>query len=112
MSVASLLSPQSADFSFDHQQLHQNMYQATGLSTGWSAVPYLLDPIIGAEIPSGWWNSDHAQAHSDFASAFPAITLPSTVAINDINLSQGPDAWWALSNKVAHDIANTALSGG
>jgi hypothetical protein len=110
VSVASLLNPKGPDFSFDHDQLHQNMWNALPAGA-YSAVPYNLYPVVGAEIPAGWWNSDHAQAHSDFASAFPAITLPSTVAINDINLSQGPDEWWALSNKVAHDIANTALSG-
>jgi hypothetical protein len=110
MSVASLLNPKGPSFAFDHDQLHQNMWSATPAGA-YSAVPYLLDPIQGADIPSGWWNSNHAQAHSDFASAFPAITLPSTVAINDINLSQGPDEWWALSNKVAHDIATTALTG-
>ncbi|HEX3524234.1 MAG TPA: hypothetical protein VHT52_19360 [Stellaceae bacterium] len=112
MSVASLLDPSGPSFAFDHMQIHQNMYQGTPASSGFSVLPYLLDPIGDVQVPAGWWNSDHAQAHSDFASAFPAIAWSSTVNINDINLSQGPDAWWALSNKIAHDLANTQLTGG
>jgi hypothetical protein len=109
---ASLLNPGAAGFVFDHAQLHQNMYSAIPQSVGFSVVPYLLDPAIGVNIPAGTWNNNHAQAHADFASAFPAITLPSTVSINDINLTQGQDAWWAFSNKMAHDIANTVLPTG
>ncbi|HEX3522857.1 MAG TPA: hypothetical protein VHT52_12305 [Stellaceae bacterium] len=111
MSIASLLDPSGPSFAFDHDQIHQNMWRSTPGSNGFSALPYQLYPFGDIQVPSGWWNSDHAQAHSDFASAFPAIAWSSAVNINDINLSQGPDAWWSLSNKIAHDLANTALTG-
>jgi hypothetical protein len=113
LTIASLLDPSGPSFSFDHDQIHQNMYQGIpAASTAFSALPYMLYPFGDIQVAAGWWNSDHAQAHSDFASAFPAIAWSSAVNINDINLSQGPDAWWALSNKVAHNIATTVLTGG
>jgi hypothetical protein len=95
-------------FAFDHDQLHRNMMYALPAGV-FSATPYLLDPIIGAEIPNGYWNTDHAQAHSDFASEFPAINSISQVSINDINLEQGPDQWWQFSNWQAHNLAVSQL---
>lgn len=110
MSDASLLN-QLADpnFDFDHDQMHRQMF--TALPPGqYSANPYMLDPVIGVAIPAGWWNFNHATAHGDFADAFPAITWPSEVSLVDINLSTGSRAWWRLSNKLLHDIANTVLT--
>jgi hypothetical protein len=31
------------------------------------------------------------------------------VDLVDLNLSEGSRAWWRLSNKLLHDIANTVL---
>jgi hypothetical protein len=110
MSTASLLNPLTdPSFDFDHDQMHRLMFISLPAGTQYSALPYQLDPVIGANVPAGWWNYNHAQAHGDFADAFPAITWPSNVDLVDLNLSEGSRAWWRLSNKQLHDIANTVL---
>lgn len=100
--------PNSPGFAFDHDQLHRTMAAAQGSSV--ATINYLLDPLTDVSVPSGWWNSTHAQAHSDFATAFPGIYWPSQIAINDINLAQGPTQWWQFSNWQAHNLANQALT--
>jgi hypothetical protein len=112
MSIATLLHPNDPSFAFDHDQMHRNMYRSIPASVGFSGVPYQLDPLTDVSAPAGWWNSNHATAHRDFASAFPAITWPSFVSIADIDLSTGPTTWWAFANWQAHNLANQALSGG
>jgi hypothetical protein len=104
MTIATLLNINDPNFAFDHDRLHRTMTAA--LPPGFTA---LLDLIQAATVPAGWWNTNHAQAHADFASAFPAINWPSKVAIADINLSTGPTEWWALSNRTLHNIADTML---
>ena len=111
MTIATLINPSDPSFAFDHEQIHRNMYTSIPAS-GFSALPYLLDPITDVQAPAGWWNTDHAQAHRDFASAFPAINWPSQVSIADIDLSNGPTEWWAFANWQAHNIANSVLRGG
>lgn len=104
MSVASLLNHNAPDYVFDHDQLHRTMIAAIGTSSVPTAV---LDPLLDGGVPGGWWDAIHAEAHRDFATAFPAIYWPSTVSISDIDLSTGPTEWWALNNKNLHDLANT-----
>lgn len=109
MAVSSLLEPDSLAFGFDHDQMHRRMAYALPNGPGFSGIPYLLDPIIGANVPFGYWNKNHAQAHSDFASANPAIFWPSTAPIVDIDLNSGATKFWAFSNRQLHNLANSAL---
>ena len=109
MSAASLLNPSDPSFEFDHDQMHRQMFIGLPAGSAATALPYQLDPIIGTDIPAGWWNFNHAQAHSDFADAFPALTWGSNIALVDINLSEGAQEFWALSNKLLHDLANRVL---
>jgi hypothetical protein len=108
MTIATLLHPDDPSFAFDHDQLHRAMFAVTPPGQ-FSATPYLLDPIQDQTVPAGWWDVNHAQAHEDFAAAFPAITWPSTVEVAAINLETGPTLWWALSNWHLHTIANAML---
>jgi hypothetical protein len=110
MPIATLLNRNDPSFDFDHDQFHRRMFTAIPAGAGASASPYLLDPVIGAAVPAGYWNFNHATAHSDFANAFPTITWPSNVKLIDLNLSVGSQAWWMLSNRTLHDIANTMLN--
>lgn len=109
MPIATLLNRNDPSFDFDHDQMHRQMFTAQPAGTARSALPALLDPSIGAAIPAGWWNFNHATAHSDFADAFPTITWPSVVNLVDLNLSEGAQEWWLLSNRLLHNIANTML---
>ena len=105
MSIATLLNLNDPNYAFDHDQMHRAMANATPPS---GLFP-ILDPIQDINVPNGWWDVNHAQAHQDFASAFPAINWPSNVAITDVALSTGPSEWWALSNRTLHNLANTVL---
>lgn len=107
MAISGLLDIDSPGFSFDHDQQHRNMVYSTPASLSWSTALYLLDPMQNANIPSGFFNTLHAQAHADFATAHPSIYWPSTVGINDINLDSGATNWWAFSNWNLHNIANS-----
>lgn len=107
MPVASFLNAEAPDYWFDHEQSHRNMIQ--GIADSSTVTVALLDPVLDANVPAGWWDSFHAQLHRDFASAFPAVYWPSVVSIADIDLSSGPTAWWAFSNKNLHDLANGVL---
>lgn len=86
------------------------MMYAAPHSNSFSALPYFLYPVEGADVPAGWWNNNHAKAHSDFASDFPAIYWPASAAINDINMVQGQTQWWQFSNWRAHNLAIQALN--
>lgn len=110
MSIAALLNPADPAFAFDHDRLHREMFYATKGGTG--AVQYLLDPFSDINVEAGWWNTYHAQAHNDFASAHATIYWPSTVAISDLVQNQGAKEWWAFSNRHAHDLARQALASG
>ena len=107
MSIATLLNIADPTFSWEHDQMHRTMLAAEGNS---SALTAILDPITDIEVPAGSWNSDHAQAHADFATAFPAIYWPSTAPIVDINLAQGPTEFWAFQNKNLHDLSESTLA--
>lgn len=109
MSVASLLNHNAPNYSFDHDQLHRNMVGAIPGSPSVTTAPYLLDPLIGADVPAGWWDTEHSAAHRDFAIAFPSIYWPTTVSISDIDLSSGPAEWWAMSNWNLHNLAASVL---
>lgn len=85
------------------------MFTSLPAGSGVGANPALLDPVIAAAIPAGWWNFNHSQAHQDFANAFPAVYWPSTVSLADIDLMDGPTQWWGLSNKLLHDLAASLL---
>lgn len=112
MSAATLLNdPSDPNYAFDHDLMHRRMaYSVPG--SYYPAFSFMLDPMQGTDVPAGDWDTAHAKAHSDFASKFPTIYWPSTVAINDINLDTGATNWWALSNKNLHDLANSVLPTG
>lgn len=104
-----MMNASDPSFAFDHNQLHYNM--ALALPAGSTSIFPLLDPLSDIAVPSGYWNSDHAQLHSDFASEFQQIYWPSASAINDVNLAEGPMQWWAFSNWQLHNLAIGVLSG-
>ena len=85
------------------------MVYGTPASLSWSTALYLIDPMSDAQVPSGYFNTLHAQAHSDFAAAHPSIYWNSTVGINDIDLNSGATSFWAFSNWQLHNVANSVL---
>jgi hypothetical protein len=105
VSVATLIKPDDPSFAFEHDQFHRQMLRAIPSS----AVTPILDPIIGANVPAGNWNTDHTRAHADFASAFPGIYWPSTAVLSDIDLGAEGTPFWAFTNRQLHDLALTAL---
>lgn len=108
MTVATLLNAADPAFDFEHRSAHRTMLQNEGVEAGqFSALPYLLDPNYGdRNIPAGWANTLHTQAHADFIGLFPAPYGNSPVGLNDIALRSEPDAWWQFSNHQLHYIAN------
>jgi hypothetical protein len=108
MAASSLLDIDSPGFEFDHDQMHRRMNDALPPGSG-LAFQWMLDPVVNPQIPAGWWNTNHAQAHANFATAFQRIYWPSAAPIVDINLAQGPTQFWAFQNWNLHNLANSVL---
>ena len=112
MTAATLLNASDPAFNFEHRMGHEAMLNAQGASAvSFSALPYFLDPAYGDEqVPAGWGNTLHTQAHADFISLFPAPYGGSGMAnLNDVALTPEADPWWQFSNFQLHFIANQVL---
>lgn len=108
MSAATLLNVRDPAFNFEHRMAHEAMLTAQAqVSNTFSGAPYWLDPAYpDADVPAGWANSLHTQAHADFIGVFPAPYGGSGVVdLNDIALRPEPDAWWQFANWQLHYIA-------
>ena len=106
---------QRANFQFDHAMSHRTIWGHMAPLTGYSALPYFLDPLNN--IPP--WHREHQQAHDDFLSALPAaygweifaMQAPQPNLI-DTNLDKPEQrTWWLFVNHQAHYVAETTLSG-
>ena len=111
MSAATLIGGVGSVFNFEHRMAHEKMLAASGPITYFSSVPFWIDPPFGdTELPSGWANSLHAQAHADFIGLFPQAYGGSGLAnINDVTLYAQTDPWWQFSNFQLHYTANLAI---
>lgn len=87
---------------------------ATGGLSGFSGVPYFIDPMSN----SGDWHNNHDQAHQDYALTLPAFyewtgegTMGPTDNFRDMNFANpGMLAWWIHSNHQQHLIAENTIS--
>lgn len=111
MSAASLLFANEPAFNFEHRKAHEAMLSVSGPVTQFSSVPFWIDPPFGdTNVPAGWANSLHAQAHADFISLFPTLFGGSGVSnLNDVSLYPEADAWWQFSNFQLHLSAAKAI---
>lgn len=120
MTVATLLNfpdnerDQSA-FAFDHAMAHRNYLQVMAPLSGWSAIPYFIDPMPSSEtaVRASLWHLDHQVAHNDFNEALPSNWnqdtqgIPTTQILVDSDLgNSGSLAWWLFANHQEHYVAN------
>ena len=113
MSFASLLHvPDSAAgrkaFSFEHLQAHRDLFGAMEPLTGFSVLPYLLDPTFNFQK----WHRNHQQAHQDFIISLPsylgatATGLPTSQPLEDTSLDNTRRRiWWTFVNHQEHYTA-------
>jgi len=59
-------------FALDHMMAHREYFAVMLDLPGFSALPYRLDPAIGADRPAQFWNLYHQQAHDDFNRDLPS----------------------------------------
>ncbi|HEX3525161.1 MAG TPA: hypothetical protein VHT52_24115 [Stellaceae bacterium] len=117
MPGAVLLNPDDPIFTFEHMMAHRN-YFAVMETSGYSVLPYLLDPSYDTNIPASPWHQNHQQAHNDYNAALPpywdanavGFGIPQNQILIDSNLSN-PDqlSWWTFINHQEHYIANNAI---
>lgn len=72
MPLAILINPDDPLFNFEHMMQHRETFAAMSPLSGFSALPYLLDPGIDQHIPANNWNNNHQQAHDDFNKTLPS----------------------------------------
>jgi hypothetical protein len=107
-------------FVWEHAMSHRSYMGAMAPLTGFSRVPYLLDPEYRTEIPASDWHMSHQQAHWDalngvsswfnIAPVLPTPTaagsgigIPSHQNLVDTDLqSQGQQQWWTFANHMEH----------
>jgi hypothetical protein len=109
MPAAVLLNNNDPLFVFEHMMQHRAMMAVMPPLHRFSRLPYLLDPSYKIDIRAGPWNSDHQQAHDDFASVVPHTGQNQKMA--DANLkSEESASWWTFVNHQQHLMANDAIS--
>jgi hypothetical protein len=128
VAIVSLLTPPPLDdeaataaWSFEHAMAHRTLLAAMSPLTQFSTIPYsvfMFDPMTdqGVNIPAGWWNQLHQQAHDDFTNALPSYYgatvagIPIGQILVDADLSQAEQmTWWTFVNHQEHYIANATL---
>ena len=112
MSGATLLNAGDPAFAFEHRRAHQTMLdEEARQGKNFNTVPYWLDPEYGDQnIPAGWANTLHVQAHGDFISLFPPPYGGNTLTLSDIALLPEVDPFWQFVNFQLHYQASLVQS--
>lgn len=136
MSLATLMAPPTAEnlpsWQFDHAMAHRQLFGAMsealavfdiggepvllptgGALSGFSALPYVLDP----QVNLGSWHQNHGQAHADAQVALPGwfghlvtTTIGPTPDLTDMDFEdQALLSWWTFSNEQQHIAAQNVL---
>ena len=122
MSLATLLhvpdnAPGRPAFAFEHRMAHRELDIGMGDLSGFSAAPYLLDPMFN----HGKWHQHHQTAHNDFITALPAylgaaITdtgLATNQPLEDTDLAnRRKRTWWTFANHQEHLTAFGSIATG
>jgi hypothetical protein len=110
---------QDETFSFEHAMAHRGLMGSLSPLSGFSVVPYVLDPGFNDDA----WHRDHTQAHTDaqgslpglFVGRFPVPTgqtvgfLGPGFNIEDYDISSHESrAWWTFQNHYWHLDAASA----
>ncbi|HEX3523942.1 MAG TPA: hypothetical protein VHT52_17880 [Stellaceae bacterium] len=114
-------------FAFEHMMAHRQLMggiasSTTGLS-GFSVLPYMLDPEQQTAQQASLWHLNHGQAHQDatqnlpgwfgwwaLATPRPATQVGSFKDFADKNLaSKASTGWWTFINHQEHYIKNQVL---
>ena len=91
-------------WSFDHSNDHVALAVGTGLPSAFNLANWMLDPILGADIAAGNWNTDHQGSHDDLASFYgeePSLMLFP---------GQPGDPSWTFDNFWEHVFLNQAMT--
>jgi len=72
---ATLLNRDDPIYEFEHMMQHREYFAIMGSRdqglSGFSVLPYVLDPGIGTTSPAQNWNQNHQQAHDDYNGDLP-----------------------------------------
>jgi hypothetical protein len=72
MPLAVLLNPDDPIYNFEHMMQTRNYFAVMADLSGFSVLPYLLDPSADMDQPAWWWNLVHQQSHNDFNNDLPS----------------------------------------
>jgi hypothetical protein len=72
MPLAVLLNPDDPIYNFEHMMQTRQYFAVMAELTGFSILPYLLDPTLDANQPAWPWNLRHQQSHNDFNRDLPS----------------------------------------
>jgi len=106
-------------YAFEHMMAHRTYWGAMSPLSRFSVVPYVLDPMMGTDIPGGPWHMNHQQAHNDAQGALPAQFATPSVMSLDLFVGQNlrdtrfdnPDSrrWWTFANHMEHYVTNDTI---
>ena len=97
MPLATLLNPSDPIYGFEHMMRHRQYFAVMKPLDGFTAVPYLLDPLAEPDQPARNWNRNHQQAHNDYNTTLPGnqgtgftltgVTPTPAIAVGNANSS-------------------------
>ena len=76
MSSATLLNHNDPTYAFEHMMQHREYFAVMGSRgqglSGFSVLPYVLDPAKDTQHPAWAWNQLHQQSHDDYNGDLPS----------------------------------------